>query len=326
MSQPPHAFPSRYARSPQLRGFWPPGTSPLPSCGPFRPPPQQFPPSPFPPFSGGGGSGRPGLPPANYPPPPFVPPPPPTQWSQQQPPEHPSPQWRAEAAGTSPWVGERPRLLPAVGPAEGAAPAFRKAGAEGSGSEGEGAGTDDERWLNRFLARHHPHRAETARPPTPGVLSAAQAGRVAAQALPLVAQLAALCGAWRRNDDAGGEAEAEAAMGQLAELRELVRPLRSAGGAAPWLLLRRKAEKNRQKRLRRRRERRAAREEAAARRAQREALVDRWRAKRAQEVEDRHRVRTAQGLARHWVRRLHSSCIFIWWIQYGLFSSRSVQV
>ncbi|XP_015267497.1 PREDICTED: programmed cell death protein 7 [Gekko japonicus] len=64
--------------------------------------------------------------------------------------------------------------------------------------------------------------------------------------------------------------------------------------------LRRKAERSRQKRRRRKRlreEARAAREEEAARKAEREARIDRWRARRAQEVEEKHREQELKAAA-----------------------------
>ncbi|XP_061451958.1 programmed cell death protein 7 [Rhineura floridana] len=284
MSQQQQPFPSRFVKLPQPRclpstGAPPPGVF----CGPPPPlPPQPFSPSAFSPFS----AGARGLPSPAYPPP-FRPPPPPLspQWQQQQqppPPERPSPQWRPEV--TPPLVArERPRLP--LGP-DAAGPA---------GGLRRGGGGETDQWLSRFLARRHTGAA--APPPPCRGFSANQAGLLAAEALRLVSQVAALCGAWRRRDDHAEEEEVAVAEARLAELREAVWPLRSEASVAQ---LRRHAERSRQKRLlrrQRRQEARAAREAAAAREAEREALVEHWRAKRAQEAEDRHREQELKAAA-----------------------------
>ncbi|XP_060116350.1 programmed cell death protein 7 [Heteronotia binoei] len=146
------------------------------------------------------------------------------------------------------------------------------------------AGAEDERWLSRFLARRAREASAAAWVgPCPS-----EAGRVAAEALRRVAGVVEL---WRAG---GGREEAER---RLAELRELTRPLRDPACLAA---LGRKCRKSRQKRLRRKRlrqEARAAREEAEARKAQREALIDRWRARRAQEVEEKHREQELKAAA-----------------------------
>ncbi|XP_054858105.1 programmed cell death protein 7 [Eublepharis macularius] len=280
MSQPP-PFPSGFGGPPPPRCFPPVGPPPP---GPFRggppPPSQAFFPSPFPPGGrSSGGAGPPG-PSLGYPPlhPPFPPCPP---WQRL-------PEWRPEAVSP----GEKPRFP--LGPEAALLPPGGSAREEAGGGGEEEA----ERWLSRFLARP---RAQ-APAATPGGPSPTEARRVATEALRRVAEVAALCRAWRRRSEAGEEGEAEeeekaAAERRLAELRELVRPLREPGCLAA---LRRKAEKSRKKRLRRKRGRqecRAAREEAAARAAEREALIDRWRARRAQEVEEKHREQELKAAA-----------------------------
>ncbi|XP_062998519.1 programmed cell death protein 7 [Elgaria multicarinata webbii] len=288
MSQPP-PFPSRFAGPPQLRCF--PSTG-GPPPGLFRgPPPQAFSPSPFPPFSGAG------LPSPAYPPPrpPFLPPLP---WQQPPLPERPSPQWRPEASPL--FVAERPRPRPALGPEAAGPPGGLRRGGRDGGGDGSSSSDDDhgEQWLSRFLARRRPATAASPPPPPPPRgFGPSQAGRAAAEALRLVAQLAALCGDWRRRGDEAEGEEVAAAEARLAELREAVRPLRSDG---PLAQLRRRVARGRKKRLRRRQRReegRAAREEAAAREAEREAQIERWRARRAQEVEERRREQELKAAA-----------------------------
>ncbi|XP_066491413.1 programmed cell death protein 7 [Tiliqua scincoides] len=145
---------------------------------------------------------------------------------------------------------------------------------------------EPEQWLSRLLARRPPAAEPLPRRPSP---SPGLAGRVAAEALRLVAPLAGRCAAWRRGE-AGGEEEAGAL---LAALRALVQPLR---GEAPGRGLAR-AGRSRRKRLRRREEARAAREEEEARRAERQARIDRWRARRAQEVEEKRREQELKAAA-----------------------------
>ncbi|KAM6426251.1 programmed cell death protein 7 isoform 2-T3 [Liasis olivaceus] len=259
MAQPPPPFASRFAGPPQPAAFPPPA---LPPPGPFRgpPPPQPFPRPLFPPFPSGGLPSPGG--------PPFLPPPPP-QWRPPPPsPERPSLPWRPEGP---------PRPAPEASDA------------------GGGAGDRDEAWLSRFLARRRAPAA--AAPPRERGLGAGEAARAAGEALRAAARVAALCAAWRRRGDEAAAGEATEAEAALAELRALAQPLREPGALQR---LRRRLERGLQKRLRRRQRRqeaRAARQEEAARRAEREALIDRWRARRAQEVEDRHREQELKAAA-----------------------------
>uniref|UniRef100_A0ABM5EX29 Programmed cell death protein 7 n=1 Tax=Pogona vitticeps TaxID=103695 RepID=A0ABM5EX29_9SAUR len=300
---PPPPFPSPLAGPPPFRGF---ASAAGPPPGPFRgpppappppPPPPQFPPSPFPTFSGGG------LPSPAYPPPPrpLLPPhlspwqqPPPPPLLLSAPPPRPSSQWRPEA---SPLLGgERPRLGP-EGPAlPGGLRREDPAGGEGDEGGGgeEGGLPPGDPWLSRFLARHRARAAAGAPGPATGFGPGRAAG-VAAEVLRLVARLSALCAAWRERGDAASAEEVAESEALRAELREAAAgPLRSE---ASW---RRGLERNRQKRLRRRQRRqeaRVAREEAAARVAEREAQIERWRARRAQEVEDRRREQELKAAA-----------------------------
>ncbi|XP_026504254.1 programmed cell death protein 7 [Terrapene carolina triunguis] len=124
-----------------------------------------------------------------------------------------------------------------------------------------------------------------------------QARQLAAGALRPVAQLAGLCRALRQQEAAGGEAGWGQARALLSELRDQLRPLREPGSLGE---LRRKAEKARKRRLRlrkRKQEAEAAREEEAARAAEREARIDRWRAKCVQEVEEKNRERELKAAA-----------------------------
>ncbi|XP_070619695.1 programmed cell death protein 7 [Erythrolamprus reginae] len=252
---PPHHFASRFGGPPQPAGFPPPA---LPPPGPFRgPPPQPFPRGLYPPFPGGGGLQR-FLPP----PPPHPPPPPPPQWPSTLPERPPLP-WRPEGP---------PRPSP-----------------EASDAPGDEACDRDEAWLGRFIRRRRPVTASAASSRQERGLTADEAARAAGEALRAVARVAELCRAWRQRQDdeevtPGETAEAEAGM---EELRAIVRPLREPGALE---LLQARLRRARQKRLRRRKRRqeaRAAREEEEARLAEREARIDRWRARRAQEVEDR---------------------------------------
>ncbi|XP_042327995.1 programmed cell death protein 7 [Sceloporus undulatus] len=259
--QPPPPF--RFSGPPQLpcfpRGHFqgPPPPPPVP--------PQAFPPSPaFPPFPG---LGSPSYPPPRPPFPPQLPGPPPWQQERRPPPF----QWRPEASASS-------------------------SGPRGSG---DSSSSEDEAWLRRFVAQRRASPPKPA-PPAPLRFGPNEAGLLASEALRLVARVASLCGAWRRRDDeaeAGEVAEAEAGM---AELRRTVAPLRETSPSPPLAQLRRRLEKSRQKRLRRRRRRqeaRAARQEEEARVAEEEARIERWRARRAQEVEDRHREKELKAAA-----------------------------
>ncbi|XP_077174521.1 programmed cell death protein 7 [Paroedura picta] len=165
-------------------------------------------------------------------------------------------------------------------------------------------GGEDERWLSGFVSRR---RGGGGAGPGPGRVPARGASGewargAASGALRAAAGLAGLARGWRRR----GEAEAEAAVPAeeaaeaerlLAELRALTAPLREPG----WLAaLERKAARALRKRLRRarlRREARQAREEEAASKAEREARIDRWRARRAQQVEDKHREQELKAAA-----------------------------
>uniref|UniRef100_A0A8D0L7F0 Programmed cell death 7 n=1 Tax=Sphenodon punctatus TaxID=8508 RepID=A0A8D0L7F0_SPHPU len=82
----------------------------------------------------------------------------------------------------------------------------------------------------------------------------------------------------------GGD-RAEAGLGELA------RPLRERGAGLG------RARQRRLRLHRRKEEARAAREEEAARAAEREAVIDRWRAKRVQEVEEKTRERELKAAA-----------------------------
>uniref|UniRef100_A0A674IPG9 Programmed cell death 7 n=1 Tax=Terrapene triunguis TaxID=2587831 RepID=A0A674IPG9_9SAUR len=145
-------------------------------------------------------------------------------------------------------------------------------------------------------AASHP-RGGCSRLPPPAAPSRDQARQLAAGALRPVAQLAGLCRALRQQEAAGGEAGWGQARALLSELRDQLRPLREPGSLGE---LRRKAEKARKRRLRlrkRKQEAEAAREEEAARAAEREARIDRWRAKCVQEVEEKNRERELKAAA-----------------------------
>ncbi|XP_069722492.1 programmed cell death protein 7 [Phaenicophaeus curvirostris] len=154
----------------------------------------------------------------------------------------------------------------------------------------------DELWLSQFLARRRPPPLP---PPAPGGPGGARA--LAVSALGPVSRLAALCRALRRReelrDEPGWARARDEAEEARRELREIVRPLREPGYREA---LRRRAERARKRRLRlqrRKREREAAREEEAARAAEREAEIDRWRAKRIQEVEEKNREQELKAAA-----------------------------
>lgn len=122
-------------------------------------------------------------------------------------------------------------------------------------------------------------------------------------ALGLVARLAAACRALRRLEAEGDEEgwseaklEAEAAR---SELQEAVRPLREPGYLQELGRKAEKARKRRQRLQRRKQEAEAAKEEEAARAAEREAEIDRWRAKCIQEVEEKNRVRPHPAVTPH---------------------------
>lgn len=122
-------------------------------------------------------------------------------------------------------------------------------------------------------------------------------------ALGLVARLAAACRALRRLEAEGDEEgwseaklEAEAVR---SELREAVRPLREPGYLQELGRKAEKARKRRQRLQRRKQEAEAAKEEEAARAAEREAEIDRWRAKCIQEVEEKNRVRPRAAVPSH---------------------------
>uniref|UniRef100_A0A8C3I484 Programmed cell death 7 n=1 Tax=Chrysemys picta bellii TaxID=8478 RepID=A0A8C3I484_CHRPI len=187
-----------------------------------------------------------------------------------------------------------PRLLfPAPGPPPwqpGPPPPWGEGSAEpreaAEGEEEAALRQRDELWLAQFLAQRRP-RPRGFPPPPPGA--------------PSLSQLAGLCRALRQQEAAGDEAGWGRAHGQaralLSELRERLRPLREPGSLGE---LRRKAEKARKRRLRlrkRKQEAEAAREEEAARAAEREARIDRWRAKCVQEVEEKNRERELKAAA-----------------------------
>ncbi|KAH1183777.1 programmed cell death protein 7 [Mauremys mutica] len=287
MSQPPLPFAARFAGPPppppQYRGFPPPGGlfAPSPAGGPF---------------------------PGAQPPPPFLPP--------ERPPGHPlplpagGPYFPGPGGGCGPAPLGReaaPRLLyPPWQPGPPPPPPWGEGSAEpreaAEGGEEAALRQRDELWLAQFLAQRRPRpRGFPPPPPPPGAPSPSQARQLAAGALRPVAQLAGLCRALRQQEAAGDEAGWGQAHGQaralLSELREQLRPLREPGYLGE---LRRKAEKARKRRLRlrkRRQEAEAAREEEAARAAEREARIDRWRAKCVQEVEEKNRERELKAAA-----------------------------
>ncbi|NXL86206.1 PDCD7 protein, partial [Alectura lathami] len=98
-------------------------------------------------------------------------------------------------------------------------------------------------------------------------------------------------------DAEGWEQEREEAEAALLELREAVRPVREPGCLRELGRKAQKARKRRQRLQRRRQEARAAKEEEAARAAEREAEIDRWRAKRIQDVEEKNREQELKAAA-----------------------------
>ncbi|OXB77658.1 UNVERIFIED_CONTAM: hypothetical protein H355_002967 [Colinus virginianus] len=156
----------------------------------------------------------------------------------------------------------------------------------------------DEEWLGRFLARRGPPAAP---PPPPAAASPEHGRRLAVRALGAVGRLAGLCRALRRREaegrEDGWERERAEAEELLEELRETVRPLRDPGYLRELGRKAEKARKRRERLQRRKREARAAEEEEAARAAEREAEIDRWRAKRIQEVEEKNRERELKAAA-----------------------------
>lgn len=116
-----------------------------------------------------------------------------------------------------------------------------------------------------------------------------------------MSRLAALCRALRRREaegcEEGWERERAEAEALLEGLRETVRPLREPGYLRELGRKAEKARKRRERLQRRKREARAAKEEEAARAAEREAEIDRWRAKCIQEVEEKNRERELKAAA-----------------------------
>ncbi|NXC44558.1 PDCD7 protein, partial [Penelope pileata] len=114
-------------------------------------------------------------------------------------------------------------------------------------------------------------------------------------------RLAALCRALRRREaegcGEGWERERDEAEAALQELRDAVRPLREPGYGRALGRKAEKARKRRQRLLRRKQEARAAQEERAARAAEREAEIDRWRAERVREVQEKNRERELKAAA-----------------------------
>ncbi|XP_042731541.1 programmed cell death protein 7 isoform X1 [Lagopus leucura] len=156
----------------------------------------------------------------------------------------------------------------------------------------------DEQWLAQFLARRGP----PAEPPPPPRGAGLELGRrLAVRALGTVNRLVALCRALRCREaegrEEGWERERAEAEELLEELRETVRPLREPGYLRELGRKAEKARKRRERLQRRKREARAAQEEEAARAAEREAEIDRWRAGRIQEVEEKNRERELKAAA-----------------------------
>lgn len=263
---------------------------PPPFPGRFAPPFRSFPPGPFPPAPppapSASFSGRPlPFPAVSAAPPPFLLPP-------EAAPYFPAPRPAAAPPLFPPWPSsERP---PA---GRGAPPGAAEAEEEAQQRQ------RDEQWLTQFLARHRaPFTAPRPPPVSPG--ASPEAGRrLAVTALGLVARLAAACRALRRLEAEGDEEgwseaklEAEAAR---SELQEAVRPLREPGYLQELGRKAEKARKRRQRLQRRKQEAEAAKEEEAARAAEREAEIDRWRAKCIQEVEEKNRVRPRPAVLSH---------------------------
>ncbi|NXX94819.1 PDCD7 protein, partial [Centropus bengalensis] len=157
----------------------------------------------------------------------------------------------------------------------------------------------DELWLSQFLAHRRAFPQPPPLPASPGCPSGARALAVAA--LGPVSRLAALCRALRgceeQRDEPGWARVKDEAEEAIRELRDVVRPLREPGYREA---LGRKTEKARKRRLRlqrRKQEAEKAREEEAARAAEREAEIDRWRAKCIQEVEEKNREQELKAAA-----------------------------
>ncbi|XP_040426271.1 programmed cell death protein 7 [Cygnus olor] len=269
---PPPPFPGRFAPPPPPFRAFPPG--------PFSP----APPPPSAAFPGPSGRPAPPFAAAAAAPPPFLLPP-------EAAPYFPAPRPAAAPPLFPPWPSaERP---PA---GRGAPPGDAEAEEEAQQRQ------RDEQWLAQFLARRR--RAPPAAPPPPPVPPGASpevGRRLAVTALGLVARLAAACRALRRLEAEGDEegwgevrVEAEAVR---SELREAVRPLREPGYLRELGRKAEKARKRRQRLQRRKQEAKAAKEEEAARAAEREAEIDRWRAKCIQEVEEKNRERELKAAA-----------------------------
>ncbi|XP_035192242.1 programmed cell death protein 7 [Oxyura jamaicensis] len=257
---------------------------PPPFPGRFAPPPfRAFPPGPFPPPPSAPFPGRP-APPFAAAPPPFLLPP-------EAAPYFPAPRPAAAAPPLfPPWPStERP-------PAGRGAPP-----GDGEAEEEAQQRQRDEQWLAQFLARRRAPPQAPPLPPVPPGASPEAGRRLAVTALGLVARLAAACRALRRleaegDEEGWGEVQAEAEAAR-SELREAVRPLREAGYLRELGRKAEKARKRRQRLQRRKQEAKAAKEEEAARAAEREAEIDRWRAKCIQEVEEKNRERELKAAA-----------------------------
>nr|XP_021132021.3 LOW QUALITY PROTEIN: programmed cell death protein 7 [Anas platyrhynchos] len=261
---------------------------PPPFPGRFAPPFRSFPPGPFPPAPppapSASFSGRPlPFPAVSAAPPPFLLPP-------EAAPYFPAPRPAAAPPLFPPWPSsERP---PA---GRGAPPGAAEAEEEAQQRQ------RDEQWLTQFLARHRAPSLLLVPPPVSPGASPEAGRRLAVTALGLVARLAAACRALRRLEAEGDEEgwsevklEAEAAR---SELQEAVRPLREPGYLQELGRKAEKARKRRQRLQRRKQEAEAAKEEEAARAAEREAEIDRWRAKCIQEVEEKNRERELKAAA-----------------------------
>ncbi|XP_072202033.1 programmed cell death protein 7-like isoform X3 [Excalfactoria chinensis] len=245
---------------------------PPPFSGRFAPPPPfgAFPPqvpAPFPPPPAPFPASRPALPPFLLPPP-----------------SEPAPFFRSPAV---------PPLFPPWPPAERPPPPRDPEAADDDAER-----RSDERWLEQFLARRDP----PALPPLPPGGASPELGRqLAVRALRAVSRLAELCRALRSREaegrERGWERERAEAEALLEGLRDTVRPLREPGYVRELGRKAEKARKRRERLQRRKREARAAKEEEAARAAEREAEIDRWRAKCIQEVEEKNRERELKAAA-----------------------------
>ncbi|XP_015728823.1 programmed cell death protein 7 [Coturnix japonica] len=156
----------------------------------------------------------------------------------------------------------------------------------------------DERWLAQFLSRRVPPVVS----PFPPCGASPELGRqLAVRALRAVSRLTALCRALRNREaegcEEGWEREREEAEELLEGLRDTVRPLREPGYLREMGRKAEKARKRRERMQRRKMEARKAKEEEAARAAEREAEIDRWRAKCIQEVEEKNRERELKAAA-----------------------------